>query len=161
MGKRKRKRVLSTKEQFIIGLGLVFFVLFLSTILVIFFSMKPNIDTQNMVKAVATKEAQLTSVSRIDRYNGQTSYYSVFGKTAQDENVVVVIGIKDKDIHIIPTKEGISRQAAEQLAKENGAKSVKATLGYMDDKPIWEVASGTTYYIIDFKTGDLVKTEGI
>ncbi|NCB80515.1 MAG: peptidase, partial [Bacilli bacterium] len=34
-------------------------------------------------------------------------------------------------------------------------------LGYRDGKPIWEVKSGTAYYLVDFETGDFVKMEGL
>lgn len=161
MARKKHKRPLSTKEQVVIGLSLVFFVLIVSTIMVVFFAMKPDIDAKNVMRAVATREANLTTISRVDTYNGQSTYYSVFGKNAQGEDRVVLIGQKDKDIHILALNSGISRKKAEKIAKEQGAEKTKTNLGFLEGRAVWEVASQTRYYLIDFQTGQFIKMEGI
>ena len=48
------------------------------------------------------------------------------------------------------------------LSKEKGAGEIdKITFGRYQDKPIWEVKSGTDFYLVDFETGALVNKEGL
>ena len=35
------------------------------------------------------------------------------------------------------------------------------TFGRYQDKPIWEVKSGSDFYLVDFETGALVNKEGL
>ena len=56
--------------------------------------------------------------------------------------------------------QGLQRGEVQRLLRKNGAKTADRTiLGYRDGKPIWEVKSGTAYYLVDFETGDFVKME--
>ena len=56
----------------------------------------------------------------------------------------------------------VSQEKAEAVSKEKGAGEIdKITFGRYQDKPIWEVKSGSNFYLVDFETGALVNKEGL
>ena len=51
---------------------------------------------------------------------------------------------------------------AKQAAKAYGAKDIAYVhLGKYGKTPIWEVKSGTRYYLVDFISGQVIKVEGL
>ncbi|HEL1613264.1 DUF5590 domain-containing protein [Streptococcus sp. 32226D021BW] len=112
--------------------------------------------------AVATEYADLQTVKDFSIYNGTETYFSVFGTTSQGEDVAVLIPEASSTVYVYPLAQGISQEEAQAIAKENGAGQVeRVLLGIRDDKPIWEVKSGTAYYLVEFETGSFVKKEGL
>lgn len=95
-------------------------------------------------------------------YNGTETYYSLKGKDKNGDEVYVLIPSSSSSIYVYPVGAGITKEEAQAIAQENGAKTAdRIILGYRDGKPIWEVKSGTAYYLVDFETGDFVKMEGL
>lgn len=52
-------------------------------------------------------------------------------------------------------------EQADQVDLYNGLESYYSVLGRYQDKPIWEVKSGSDFYLVDFETGALVNKEGL
>ena len=49
-----------------------------------------------------------------------------------------------------------------KAAKAYGAKEISYVhLGKYGKTPIWEVKSGTQYYLVDFISGQVIKVEGL
>lgn len=68
----------------------------------------------------------------------------------------------DHKIYVYQLNQGVSQEKAEAVSKEKGAGEIdKITFGRYQDKPIWEVKSGSDYYLVDFETGALVNKEGL
>ena len=113
-------------------------------------------------KKLAKQYAELEQVDQVDLYNGLESYYSLLGHNKQHEALAVLIGKDDHKIYIYQLNQGVSQETAEAVSKEKGAGEIdKITFGRYQEKPIWEVKSGTDFYLVDFETGALVNKEGL
>ncbi|HFU4460572.1 TPA: DUF5590 domain-containing protein [Streptococcus suis] len=122
----------------------------------------PFNSARSQAVAVATEYADLQTVSNFSIYNGTETYFSVFGTTSQGEEVAVLIPEAASTVYVYPLAQGISQEEAQAIAKANGAGQAERTiLGFRDGKPIWEVKSGTAYYLVEFETGSFVKKEGL
>ncbi|HFU4056125.1 TPA: DUF5590 domain-containing protein [Streptococcus suis] len=122
----------------------------------------PFNSARSQAVAVATEYADLQTVSNFSIYNGTETYFSVFGTTSQGEEVAVLIPEATSTVYVYPLAQGISQEEAQAIAKANGAGQAERTiLGFRDGKPIWEVKSGTAYYLVEFETGSFVKKEGL
>ena len=113
-------------------------------------------------KKLAQQYAGLEQADQVDLYNGLESYYSVLGHNKQQEALAVLIGKDDHKIYVYQLNQGVSQEKAEAVSKEKGAGEIdKITFGRYQDKPIWEVKSGSNFYLVDFETGALVNKEGL
>ncbi len=164
--KKNRNQLLSPISghlgQYLIG----FFILLTSIAFSIFYvweaASSPFTEARQHAQTAALQYAQLSQVTDIAIYNGQETYYSVQGKDKAGVAKLVLIPEVSGTIRIFDLESGISEEEANAVAKENGAGAVdRAIIGYLDDKPIWEVKSGTAYYLIEFETGNFIKKEGL
>ncbi|VSN83357.1 peptidase propeptide and ypeb domain-containing protein [Streptococcus pneumoniae] len=128
-------------------------------------SMKPYQTAKSEGEKLAQQYAgleQVDQVDQVDLYNGLESYYSVLGRNKQQEALAVLIGKDDHKIYVYQLNQGVSQEKAETVSKEKGAGEIdKITFGRYQDKPIWEVKSGSDFYLVDFETGALVNKEGL
>lgn len=123
---------------------------------------KPFVHAKQQAVKVAEKYTGLQKVSDVNIYNGKETYYHITGQNGAGEDLFVLVPEKSSDIFVYRPSEGISQEEAETRAVENGAQDVQRTvLGYTDQHAVWEVKAGTAYYIIDFKTGELLEKEGL
>lgn len=124
--------------------------------------MKPYQTAKVEGERLAKQYANLETVSQIDIFNGLESYYSVLGQDKNQKPVAVLIEKSSNNIYVYQLENGTSREKAEALSKEKGAGVIdKITFGRYQDKPIWEVKSGSDFYLVDFETGALVNKEGL
>ena len=84
------------------------------------------------------------------------------------EKKVIAIAESKADIKtvtefdIYKQSDGISKSVAKKAAKAYGAKDISYVhLGKYGKTPIWEVKSGTQYYLVDFISGQVIKVEGL
>ena len=124
--------------------------------------MKPYQTAKSEGEKLAQQYAGLEEADQVDLYNGLESYYSVLGHNKQQESLAVLIGKDDHKIYVYQLNQGISQEKAEALSKEKGVGEIdKITFGRYKNKPIWEVKSGSDFYLVDFETGALVNKEGL
>lgn len=143
-----------------------FFLLLASLLFSLFFIVETAIlpfqSGQAHALKIARKHVELKGETYITLYNGKESYYSVRGKNAMGEELVVFVPETSSDLFVYELDEGKTEAEARILAQAAGADSIdKVTLGYAEHQPIWEVKSGTAYYLISFETGELLKKEGL
>ena len=143
-----------------------FFVLAFSVIFLILYvweqSSRPFEEARVGAQQIAQQYADVSQVDDFAIYNGTETYYSLKGKDKSGDEVYVLIPSSSSSIYVYPVGAGITKEEAQAIAQENGAKTADRTiLGYRNGKPIWEVKSGTAYYLVDFETGDFVKMEGL
>ncbi|NQN52134.1 DUF5590 domain-containing protein [Streptococcus suis] len=148
--------------QFLIG----FFVLLSCVVFSVFYvwdrSLSPFEQARVEAQQIAQQYADVSQVDDFAIYNGTETYYSLTGKDKNGDEVYVLIPSASSSIYVYPVGAGITKEEAQAIAQENGAKTAdRIILGYRDGKPIWEVKSGTAYYLVDFETGDFVKMEGL
>lgn len=159
---KRDRQPLSIWKQYLIGFFVLFSVLTFSTIYVLESASKPFVNAKDQAIRVAKKYAHVTDVSQVTIYNGKESYFAVKAKDATGQAVFVLVPEKSSEIYVYQVDEGISKIAAEQRATDNGAGQIdRSVFGFHEGHAIWEVKSGRAYYLIDFKTGELLKKEGI
>lgn len=123
---------------------------------------RPYQTAKEQLTQLAQQSADVTQVNHFDVFNGKKTYDSLLGKTSQGQEVAVLKEEKGDKLYVYELDKGTSQSQAEQVATDNGAGQIdRATFGMLDDKPIWEVKSGTAYYIVDFETGTLTSKEGL
>ncbi|MBM7643407.1 cell wall elongation regulator TseB-like domain-containing protein [Streptococcus loxodontisalivarius] len=148
---------LSTKMQVLIGTGLILLVLLISTLTITYVASLPRIQARQEAIQVAKNYSDMDKFGDFQIYTGDMTYYSLFGTDKDGNEMVVAVGADNSQVYVYKLSDGISSQKAEEVAKNSGAKSVdKVTFGIKDSTPVWEVKSGTTYYTINFQTGDLI-----
>lgn len=156
------RRISTKKGQFLLGSFLLLSVLTFLIFMIWDIAAKPFLDVQRYAVALAKQEADVTEVDRVSIYNGDERYFSVIGSTSQGEEVAVLLPELSDMVYVYPMSKGISKDKAEDVARENGANTIEHTvLGYREGQPIWEVRSGTVYYTISFETGELMRKEGL
>ncbi|HEM6266537.1 TPA: DUF5590 domain-containing protein [Streptococcus suis] len=148
--------------QFVVGISLFITVLTFSIFIIWDISSAPYVEMKQHATQVARDYADIQTVDTFSIYNGSETYYSIIGVNSEGQSLAVIIPENSNTVFVYPMENGISKDEAQAIAKENGAGDVeKVVLGYKDGKPIWEVKSGTAYYLVEFETGSFVKKEGL
>ena len=120
-----------------------------------------RVDRSNSIE-LARKYAGVSKVDSFGIYNGDKTYYSLLGETDREKKKAVLIEKVSDKIFVYQLSEGTSKKQAEKISKKNGADAIdKVTFGYLNDRPIWEVKSGKSYYIVDFEKRKLLSKEGL
>lgn len=160
--KKVKRRGLNLFQQYLIGFLVLVLVVAGSALYFINLAIAPFEQAETRAVELAKEYAQLTEVDRVMVYNGAESYDSLLGKQEDGQAVAVLIPRDAADILVYPLANGLSQQDAERIAQENGAQTIeRVVFGYADNQPIWEVKSGTAYYLISFEKGELLKKEGL
>ncbi|HGA1459450.1 TPA: DUF5590 domain-containing protein [Streptococcus suis] len=148
--------------QFVVGISLFITVLTFSIFIIWDISSAPYVEMKQYATQVARDYADIQTVDTFSIYNSSETYYSIIGLDSEGQSLAVIIPENSNTVFVYPMENGISKDEAQTVAKENGAGDVeKVVLGYKDGKPIWEVKSGTAYYLVEFETGSFVKKEGL
>ncbi|MCM3718900.1 DUF5590 domain-containing protein [Fictibacillus phosphorivorans] len=108
---------------------------------------------------LAKKELNLKTVTNIDHFFKNETYYVVEGKNDQGTDMIAWVG-SDKEIYSEKAKEGLSeKQMIDYVKKnQNAVKIIDSRLGMEDEIPLWEVVyiddqDRYTYYYGYFETG--------
>lgn len=148
--------------QFIVGTFLLLVVITFSIFKIWDISSAPYVEMKQHATQVARDYADIQTVDTFSIYNSSETYYSIIGVDSEGQSLAVIIPENSNTVFVYPMENGISKDEAQTVAKENGAGQVeRVLLGIRDDKPIWEVKSGTAYYLVEFETGSFVKKEGL
>lgn len=162
MKKKQNKAKNNLLRQYGLGMTILFAVISVSFLYLVSLSMKPYQTAKSEGEKLAQQYVGLEKADQVDLYNGLESYYSILGHNKKAEALAVLIGKDDHKIYVYQLSQGVSQEKAEALSKEKGAVEIdKITFGRYQDKPIWEVKSGSDYYLVDFETGVLVNKEGL
>ncbi|MBY5006037.1 DUF5590 domain-containing protein [Streptococcus suis] len=160
--RKKTKFILAPLHQYLIGSFVLLSVVVFSSLYLLENATHPFLEINSKAEKIARTYADLRTVEQVTIYNGSETYYSVLGETAEKQEIWVLIPESSSEIRVYPTNQGISEEEATKVAQENGASAAdRVILGFRDDKPIWEVKSGTAYYLVNFETGDFIKKEGL
>ena len=149
---RKQRSPWTKKQQLIFGIIVIVVTLIASVTAILIVATKPYVDAEKKVIAIAESKADIRTVTEFDIYHGESTYYGLLGKSGQGEKLV----------DIYKQSDGISKSVAKKAAKAYGAKEISYVhLGKYGKTPIWEVKSGTQYYLVDFISGQVIKVEGL
>ena len=159
---RKQRSAWTKKQQIIFGIIVIVVTLIVSATAMLIVATKPYIDAEKKVIAIAESKADLRTVTEFDIYNGENTYYGLLGKSSQGEKLAVLVDKDSGVVDIYKQSDGISKSVAKKAAKAYGAKEISYVhLGKYGKTPIWEVKSGTQYYLVDFISGQVIKVEGL
>ncbi|MFQ9791521.1 MAG: DUF5590 domain-containing protein [Streptococcus salivarius] len=159
---RKQRSPWTKKQQLIFGIIVIVVTLIASVTAILIVATKPYVDAEKKVIAIAESKAGIRTVTEFDIYHGESTYYGLLGKSSQGEKLAVIMSHDSGEVDIFKQSDGISKSVAKKAAKAYGAKEISYVhLGKYGKTPIWEVKSGTQYYLVDFISGQVIKVEGL
>lgn len=143
-------------KQYFIGFGLILSSLLIGVIAFFYLALSPQLDAKGVLVEVALSE-NLTPNQDFRVFTGQSLYYTLSAKDENDKEQILLMSEEGKTVHIQAIDEGWSAEKIQTKVEEEGHSVDRLTLGYYDDQLVWEVKSQATYYLYDFKTGDLIR----
>ncbi len=159
---RKQRSPWTKKQQLIFGMTVLVVTVIASITAMLVVATKPYVDAEKQVIAIAKSKADIRTVSEFNIYNGQATYYGLLGKSSKGEKLALIVSKDSGVVDIYKQSDGISKSVAEKAAKAYGAKKISYVhLGKYKKTPIWEVKSGTKYFLVDFISGQVIKVEGL
>ena len=132
---RKHRQPWTKKQQLIFGMIVLVVTVILSITAMLVVAVKPYVDAEKQVIAIAKTKADIHTVSEFNIYNGKATYYGLLGQSSKGEKLALIV---NEDSGVV------------DIYKQSDGKT-----------PIWEVKSGTRYYLVDFISGQVIKVEGL
>ncbi len=125
---------------------------------------QPVRNARKQAITLAKKYTSFKSPGRFYVYNREQTYYTISGKNAKNQQILVIVPQKGGNLRVVKQASGLTRQEAiAQVKATNSVKRVlKAAPGIFNDRVVWEVtyknAKGNLCYeLINFKTGKAVQ----
>jgi uncharacterized protein YpmB len=119
---------------------------------------------QKKAVSLAKEEVALTEVEDFHIYNGNETVDVIEGKSKENENIIVWIPEKSKEIFVRKAKDGLTKEAAiQKLQQEKSPKKIiSVRLGMEKNIPLWEIYYRSNnnlinYYYVHFDTGEWLK----
>ncbi len=111
-------------------------------------------DQMEQARNIALSHSSMAKIDTESFFHGKEAYLSFIGKDQEGQELAVLVAEVDDQVYTYPLKEGISQKKAKAIVKEKSKDVIdRVTFGRFKGKPIWEVKSGRSYYVVDFKTG--------
>lgn len=111
-------------------------------------------DQMEQARNIVLSHSSMTTIDTESFFHGKEGYLSFIGKDQEGQELAVLVAEADDQVYTYPLKEGISQKKAKAIVKEKSKDAIdRVTFGRFKGKPIWEVKSGRSYYVVDFKTG--------
>lgn len=155
---RKRNQQLK-----IIGTVLILTIVLVGVVL--FQSASPMRKAKKQAVKISKEVANISEVEDFYWFTREKTYFTVVGVDNKNVEKIVFLPQDGSEAVVMNQKDGISNDEAikKVLAKKETKKINKVSLGLYENKPVWEVAadsneSGLNYYLVDFKSGEIVNT---
>ena len=111
-------------------------------------------DQMAQARKIALSHSSIATIETESFFHGKEAYLSFIGKDQEGQELAVLVAQADDAVYTYPLKEGVSSKEAASVVKEKSQDAIdRVTFGRFKGKPIWEVKSGRSYYVVDFKTG--------
>lgn len=111
-------------------------------------------DQMAQARKIALSHSSIATIETESFFHGKEAYLSFIGKDQEGQELAVLVAEADDLVYTYSLKEGISQKKAKAIVKEKSQDAIdRVTLGRFKGKPIWEVKTGSSYYVVDFKTG--------
>lgn len=111
-------------------------------------------DQMEQERNIALSHSSMATIDTESFFHGKEAYLSFIGKDQEGQELVVLVAQADDAVYTYPLKEGVSSKEAASVVKEKSQNAIdRVTFGRFKGKPIWEVKAGSSYYVVDFKTG--------
>ena len=150
----KQKNNLFIVWQHIIGICILVLTVLFSWL---FLAEKTSDRLQDQIaqaRKIALSHSSIATIETDSFFHGKEAYLSFIGKDREGQELVVLVAQADDAVYTYPLKEGVSSKEAASVVKEKSQNAIdRVTFGRFKGKPIWEVKVGSSYYVVDFKTG--------
>ena len=148
----KQKNYLFIIWQHIIGICVLVLTVLFSWL---FLAEKTSDRLQDqMAQARKIAQSSIATIEAESFFHGKEAYLSFIGKDQEGQELAVLVAQADDAVYTYPLKEGVSSKEAASVVKEKSQDAIdRVTFGRFKGKPIWEVKAGSSYYVVDFKTG--------
>ncbi len=150
----KQKNYLFIIWQHIIGICVLVLTVLFSWL---FLAEKTSDRMQDQIakaRNIALSHSSIATIETESFFHGKEAYLSFIGKDQEGQELAVLVAQADDAVYTYPLKEGVSSKEAASVVKEKSKDAIdRVTFGRFQGKPIWEVKSGRSYYVVDFKTG--------
>lgn len=153
-------RQLSPVKQYLLGFGLIFGAILIGLWLLFYTASQPPRSAEAQLRSWASHYAKLDQVEDFTIFAGQATYYSLEGRDANQQAIRLLWTPTSDQPELIAMADGLDRQELTDLANKKGLTIDKASFGRYQDQLVWEVQSGQTYYLFDFKTGQELRQFG-
>ena len=111
-------------------------------------------DQMEQARNIVLSHSSMATIDTESFFHGKEAYLSFIGKDQEGQELAVLVAEADDQVYAYLLKEGISQKKAKAIVKEKSKDAIdRVTFGRFKGKPIWEVKSGRSYYVVDFKTG--------
>ena len=111
-------------------------------------------DQMAQARKIALSHSSIATIETESLFHGKEAYISFSGKDQEGQELAVLVAQADDAVYTYPLKEGVSSKEAASVVKEKSQDTIdRITFGRFKGKPIWEVKAGSSYYVVDFKTG--------
>ena len=150
----KQKNNLFIVWQHIIGICILVLTVLFSWL---FLAEKTSVRLQDQIaqaRKIALSHSSMATIETESFFHGKEAYLSFIGKDQEGQELAVLVAEADDAVYTYPLKEGVSSKEAASAVKEKSQDAIdRVTFGRFKGKPIWEVKAGSSYYVVDFKTG--------
>ena len=150
----KQKNNLFIVWQHIIGICILVLTVLFSWL---FLAEKTSDRLQDQIaqaRKIALSHSSIATIETDSFFHGKEAYLSFIGKDREGQELAVLVAQADDAVYTYPLKEGVSYKKAASVVKEQSQDAIdRVTFGRFKGKPIWEVKVGSSYYVVDFKTG--------
>lgn len=111
-------------------------------------------DKMAQARKIALSQSSIATIEAESFFHGKEAYLSFIGKDQEGQELAVLVAQTDDAVYTYSLKEGVSSKEAASVVKEKSQDAIdRVTFGRFKGKPIWEVKAGSSYYVVDFKTG--------
>lgn len=150
----KQKNNLFIVWQHIIGICILVLTVLFSWL---FLAEKTSDRLQDQIaqaRKIALSHSSIATIETDSFFHGKEAYLSFIGKDREGQELAVLVAQADDAVYTYLLKEGVSSKKAASVVKEKSQDAIdRVTFGRFKGKPIWEVKVGSSYYVVDFKTG--------
>jgi uncharacterized protein YpmB len=143
-------------KQYFIGFGLILLALVIGLGTFFYQALSPQLENKQILTRVAQEEG-LTAQQDFQTFSVEETYYSLTAFDQDGKELLLVMTADAQEVKLIDPTEGLTANQMREKAEKEGLTVDRLTFGYYKDQAVWEVKSQATYYLYDFKTGDLVR----
>lgn len=147
----------------LLSLIVVLLVIIASVSIIYLQATQPMRQAKQEATTLAKQYGDVTTVDTFYRLSKNDTSYTVVGKNAKNQEVVVFIPKDGTNIKVLETTAGIEETKAKTIIKEAhpDQQIEKVNLGLLDGTPVWEVITtkdqAYSYYYLAFTDGSVLK----
>ena len=106
---RKHRQPWTKKQQLIFGMIVLVVTVILSITAMLVVAVKPYVDAEKQVIAIAKTKADIHTVSEFNIYNGKATYYGLLGQSSKGEKLALIVNEDSGVVDIYKQSDGISK----------------------------------------------------